>query len=356
MAASAANAGRYGIDAEGGLIDARSGRRPPHTYGFPFPEIDASDPNAGVKTMWNATVVNYKFGRLYTPFALHWIGRHGFERVVRGQVLGMAFDYQPLPLANADGTETRDLFRATSPASADGIASLTWRYTDNRPDSVWGYLPALRRVRHLTAANRSDPAYGSDITQDDGFLWLGKNQSFTWKLAGSQDVLVSTVATTHVPLVPGRKSDHGQEWRSPESFPGARFGWESDRWRGAPWFATNTVWVKRPVWIVEGHPKDRYYSYGRQIFYVDRSTFKIYYKVVYSPAGEYWKTLLNDLGIATTADGQRHVIVAALIAVDDRAHHATYTRGNAPDFITEYNSAQADAERFTVAGLLRVGK
>jgi hypothetical protein len=167
LQASAANADRYDVDEEGGLIERASGERPPHTYGFPFPEIDSADPRAGIKVMWNATVVIYKFGRLQTPFALHWIGRHGFERLVKGHAFGLAFDYQPAPLPNPERTETRDLFQALSPASVDGIGFLTWRYMDNRPDSVWGYLPSLRRVRQLTAANRSDPAYGSDITEDD---------------------------------------------------------------------------------------------------------------------------------------------------------------------------------------------
>jgi Protein of unknown function (DUF1329) len=357
LQASQANRERYDVDEEGGLVERGGHTRPPHTYGFPFPDIDPADPKAGIKIMWNASAATYKFGGLRTPFALNWIGRLGFEREVKGHALGLAFDFRATPLPNPDHTETRDLFEALSPASAEGIATLTWRYLDNRPDSVWGYAPAIRRVRQLTAANRSDPAYGSDLVQDDGLLWLGKNQSFTWKLVGSQDVLVSTAAASLVPLVPGRRWAGGQEWLSPTTFPGARFGWETPGWKGAPWLPTNMVWVKRPVWVVEGYPKDPYYSYGRQTFYLDRSTFKIYYKVIYTPAGEYWKTIFNDLGLATTPDGQqRQVIVAAAVAVDDRADHATYTRGSAPDFIVQYNSATAVPDRFTVGGLLRLGK
>jgi Protein of unknown function (DUF1329) len=355
--ASEANAGHYGIDPEGGLIDLKTGKRPPQTYGLPFPHIDPNDPAAGVEVMWDTTSVTYKFESLRTPFALHWIGRSGFERLVTGQALSFGYAFRKDPLPNPDATESRDVFEALGPASVNGIATLTWRYLDNRPDSVWGYTPSIRRVRQLTAANRSDPSYGSDLTEDDGLLWLGKNQSFTWKLVGSRDVLVPAVVTHYVPLVAGARWEGGQEWISPASFPGATFGWEDLDWKGAPWMPTNMTWVRRPVWLVEGHPKDPYYSYGRQIFYIDRSTFKIYYKVIYTPAGEYWKTLVNDLGIGTTPDGsQREVITAAIVAVDDRAQHATYTRGNAPDFLVEYNSARARPELFTVGGLLRLGK
>jgi len=357
LQASAANAGRYDVDGDGNLIDRESGVRPPHTYGFPFPHIDPQDAKAGVEILWNTSLTTYRYGRLFTPFALNWIGRNGFERVVKGQVLGIAFDFQPTAPSNPDHTETRDLFQALSPASVEGTQVLTWRYLDNRPDSVWNYLPGIRRIRQLTAADRSDPFLGSDLTQDDGLMWLGKNQSFTWKLSGAQDVLVPAVLTSYVQLVPGRQWAGGQEWKSPVDFPGARFGLETPGWTGAPWLPTNMVWVPRPVWVVEGYPKDPYYSYGRQVFYIDRTTYKIYYKVVYTPAGEYWKTIFNDLGIGVASDGApRQLIVAAAVAVDDRANHATYTKGEGPDFITEFNSARAQPELFTVNGLLRLGK
>jgi hypothetical protein len=355
--ASEANADRYDVDGDGNLIDRASGVRPPHTYGFPFPHIDPTDPHAGVKIMWDTSPATYKFGRLYTPFAINWIGRGGFERAAGGQAQSMAFDFQPRAVPNHEGTETRDLFEALSPASVEGIATLTWRYMDNRPDSVWGYMPALRRVREFTAANRSDAYLGSDLVQDDGLLWLGKHQSFSWKFVGAQDVLVGAISTNYVRLVPGKQGAEEQEWKSPADFPGARLGLDTPGWRGAPWLPTNMIWVRRPVWLVEGYPKDPYYSYGRQVFYIDQSTFKIYYKIVYTPAGEYWKTIFNDLGLGVTADGQERQVVSALIvAVDDRNDHASYTKGDAPDFIVEYHSARVRPELFTVTGLLRQGK
>jgi Protein of unknown function (DUF1329) len=357
MKASEANAGRYDVDADGGLVDRESGERPPHTYGFPFPHIDPADANAAIKIMWNTSPTTYKFGRLCAPFALNWVNRSGFERAVKGETLSIAYDFQPTSPPNPDGTETRDLFEALSPASVEGIAVLSWRYLDNRPDSVWSYVPFARRIREMTAANRSDAFLGSDLSQDDGLLWLGKHQSFRWKLAEKQDVLVPTVAPSYVRLVPGPSGPNGQEWKSPPTFPGARFGLSTVGWTGAPWLPTNMVWVKRPVWVVEGYPKDPYYNYGRQLFYIDRVTYKIYYKVIYTPSGEYWKTILQDLGIGTVPDGSmREVITAAIVAVDDRADHATYTKGNAPDFIVEYNSIRAQPEVFTVNGLLRLGK
>lgn len=342
---------------KGGLVERDSGTRPPRTYGFLFPRIDSRDPKAGIRVMWNTSCAIHKGGRFYHPFALNWVGRQGFERLVRGQVFSMAFDFQPTPPPNPDRTESRDFFEALGPASVEGIAVLTWRYLDNRPDTVWGYSPSIRRVRQLTAVNRSDPYLGSDLVLDDGLLWIGKHQSFTWQLVRAQEVLVPTVASSHVKLVRGQLRDGRQEWKSPADFPGAKFGWDTPGWTGAPWLPTNLIWVVRPVWVVEGYPKDPYYSYGRQIFYVDRETYKIYYKVIHNHAGDYWKTVFNDLGIGVTEDGrERQIVAAAVVAVDDRAGHASYVKGNAPDFIVEYGSARVQPELFTVTGLLRAGK
>ena len=49
----------------------------------------------------------------------------------------------------------------------NGMANLFIRHLDGRPDSVYAYVPAIRRVKRLSGANRSDPQMGSDMTMDD---------------------------------------------------------------------------------------------------------------------------------------------------------------------------------------------
>jgi hypothetical protein len=244
-AASEANAGRYDVDEEGTLVESASGKRPAHAYGFPFPIIAEDDPNAAIKMMWNTSFAAFKSGSLSVPFDLVWMGRNGFERTVGGRTFVLWFDGRPEPLENPDQTEVRDILLAETPASANGNATLGWRYMDARPDSVWGYSPAARRIRQLTAANRSDPAFGSDVVQDDALLWAGKHQSFNWKLVGSREMLVPSATTSYVSLEPGRSGPMGREWRSTSSFEGARFGWQTPGWGGAPWMPTNFVWVDR---------------------------------------------------------------------------------------------------------------
>jgi hypothetical protein len=357
MASAEQNAGKFDIDADGGLIDPKTGKRPEYVYGFPFPKIDPNDPKAGSKVVWNKWYPIFRSAQNYFPFAVDWVGTGGFERRITAQVSTLYYDGRQYRIPNPDSTETREIIQVLGPASVQGIVQLTWRYMDNRFDSVWSYAPALRRTRQLSSANRSDPFLGSDFVNDDSSLWFGKNQSFTWKLVGQQDVLVQTTIQKPVELIAGQKWEGGQEYTQPKTFPGAIWGWQDKEWKGAPWWAANMVWVKRPVYIIEGFPKDPYYSYGKQLFYVDRDSFTMVYKIIYDRAGQYWKTVMVDLDQAWNTDGsQRYQIVAFTLAVDDKSDHASTDPAASPENIFQFNSPRLQPDMFTVDGLLRLGK
>lgn len=358
QAASEANAGKYDIDEDGNIVDPTIGKRPKHIYGFPFPKIDPKDPKAGSKITWNRWYAIFKAGQNHFPYGVEWVGRGGFERDIRGVSNEYFFDGRPNQMPNPEGTELREFSTVESPASVEGFIQLTWRYLDNRPDSVWSYVPAMRRTRQLSSVNRSDPFLGSDFTSDDTFVWFGKNQSMTWKLIGQQDVLVQTAQADPVPLLPGPEGDGGTSWIISKDFKGATFGYETPGWKGAPWAMTNVIWVKRPAWVLEAFPKDPYYSYGRQILYADRENGLLLYKVVYDRAGEYWKLAYADMSPAWSPDGKhRYSVTIIQMAIDDRTDHAgigtgTGTKGNR----SEYNTARLHPESFAVDSLLRFGK
>ena len=47
------NKGKYDVDAEGLIVDLKTGKLPEFIDGMPFPEIDIEDPKAGQKIMYN---------------------------------------------------------------------------------------------------------------------------------------------------------------------------------------------------------------------------------------------------------------------------------------------------------------
>jgi hypothetical protein len=358
LAASEANRGRYAVDADRNVVDAKTGERPSYIFGFPFPAIDPADSDAGTKVMWNRWYTVYKRTQVSVPSHIHILGRNGLVRDVEAVTTTLAYTgREGGPLANPEGTEYREIVLQTAPTYVEGIATLTWRFPDARWDSLWVYVPLARRVRQATSANRSDALAGSDVTLDDALVWAGKNQSFTWKLVGQADILVPAMSLDPQPLHPGATWKNGREWKTGDDYVGVRWGYQAPEWTGAPWAPTNAYWVKRPVWIVEGHPLDRYYSYGRQLFYVDRGTYQAYVKVVDTPAGEYWKTVLVDLGMSCAPQRERcYPVVAMSLFVDDKNDRATATSVAGPGSTVYVNTPSLRPELFTIQGLLKTGK
>jgi hypothetical protein len=361
--ASKANAGKYDIDADGGVIDPKTGERPVHIYGFPFPNVDESDPKAGVKLMWNRWAAIYKAAQNRFPYSVEWVGEGGFERLIKGDSDELFYIGRPNELPNVEKTELREISSVVSPASVEGFLQLTWRYLDNRPDSVWSYVPAIRRTRALSSVNRSDPFLGSDFTSDDTFVWFGKNHSMEWKLVGKQDIYVIATTPDPVPMVAGPESPSGTTWKMNPIYKGMKFGHQTPGWTGAQWAPTNVKWVKRPVWVIEAFPKDPYYSYGRQVLYLDRENAQLFFKVVYNRAGEYWKLITCDFAQARSPDGNhRFVLTAVQMAIEDRTHHSGIGTGcgtqihNDKHNACEYNTYRHKPRNFAVDVLLRRGK
>ena len=69
------NKGKYDVDAEGGIVDVKTGKLPEFIDGMPFPEIDPQDPHAGEKIMYNKHYYSYAVGPIQVPFQVSWVGR-----------------------------------------------------------------------------------------------------------------------------------------------------------------------------------------------------------------------------------------------------------------------------------------
>ncbi len=65
-----------------------------------------------------------------------------------------------------DDVEKKVMF-FLSPQDVRGTSFMNWSYQDGRDDSQWIYLPALRKVKRISAENKSDYFMGSDFTYDD---------------------------------------------------------------------------------------------------------------------------------------------------------------------------------------------
>jgi Protein of unknown function (DUF1329) len=292
QAATEQNAGQLDINAIGTIVEQGSGKQPAYILGFPFPIIDPTDPKAGAKVVWNYFYRTWYFGTLHAESQLNWVGPTRLQR--RSDIEANFEYYDGVPkdqrLPNPENFSVRFLTVTVSPADLNGTAALTWRYRDSiKRDSSWAYVPALRRVRAVSPANRSDGFLGSDMSQDDGPFFDGKPEDFMWTLKGGVDQLrlVDPISL---------KGESKQVWLPTggwrENWPDLKFlGYMDSDWKGLAWAPIGGVLAKRHFWVVEGVPKDKYYLYGRLELYIDRVTFQGAWNRKFSWQGELLNTL-----------------------------------------------------------------
>jgi len=66
-----------------------------------------------------------------------------------------------------EGDIEKKIMFFTAPADVRDTSFLSWSYDDGRDDDQWIYLPALRRVKRISAGDKNDTFMGSDFTYDD---------------------------------------------------------------------------------------------------------------------------------------------------------------------------------------------
>ena len=286
------NRGRYALQPDGTIVERESGQVPDYIYGWPFPDIDAKDPQAAMKIVWNYFYTVFYGGNSRYRADLLWISRSGLDRsievdsyVKHYQGQHPRFRHQGEDKSNQQDLLSQSLSEVLSPADVAGVVSLSWRYRQpDKRDSIWTYVPAMRRVRQISPANRSDGFLGSDLSQDDGPYFDGKVQDFNWKLIGEQDLLVLFDQLSFEQKAELTKLPDGG-WRM--NIPaGPRVGFQVPSWKGAPWCPTKEILIRRPHWIVEATPKDPYYLYGKIILRFDKDIFLGSYSTKYDWKGK----------------------------------------------------------------------
>jgi hypothetical protein len=302
------NEGRFDIGADGQIVEKATGKQAEHIIGFPFPTIDPADPKAASKVLWNFFYRTWYFGTSTNESQVNWINPRNLER--RTDVTASFKYYDGIPAKyyepNPQNFSNQFLTVVHSPADVNGTAALTWRYLDpTKRDPTWSFVPALRRVRAVSPANRSDGFLGSDMSQDDGPFFDGKPEDFTWTLKGEVQQLRLVD-----PMSLEGKSEHvwlpNGGWRA--NWPDIPFiGYMDPQWSGVGWAPRTGALAKRPHWVIEGVPKDKYYLYGKMELYIDKTTFQGSWNRKFSWGGELlnvYQVMAFNPRRVTRPDGQ----------------------------------------------------
>jgi hypothetical protein len=323
--ASAANQGKYTVDAEtGGLAEAATGKIPQAIYGLPFPKIDPNDPQAGVKVIHNYRLRKMQADGSTHEFDLNDVRLSG--EVIRTVRILLSHKYYvgtsaPPPATLPDNTEMRQLGAALYPKDLEGIGVVTWRINDwTTWDTVWMYMTTIRRVRRVRSSQRGDRIPGFEVQADDADCYDNKATYFNWKLVRSAEIIGPVGGDTPYAYPLKKESPTRRTMEIPYN----PVVFETPGAKGAGWWPLKNVYVRRPVWIVEGTPKDPYYDSGKIVLYVDRELYHGYYKISFTPAGELFRTNFCGQAWGRTDDGSFAAPTALLmLGVNEKEDRAT---------------------------------
>jgi hypothetical protein len=284
---------------------------------------------------------------------LNWVTPTTFERRIEFQAQLLFYGSRfSGPIPNTDATLRKGIIAGFSPADIYGVVTLEWVYLDpKRWNSLWAYVPELRRVRPVPAFGGSENLFGSELAHDDPYLFSGKVQYFTWKLIGVQDALAPYTLPNPKAL---QRGDTGYVLANSQD--PLVMGWEKEGWKGKAWWPTNYYLVKRPVWVIEATAKDSKYAYGRQVLWIDRELYIAYYKEAYNRAGQLWRMLSNSVSVARTPEGDLSVAQPDLaLSVNELQNNATVEQPFKQGQPLKFGSGLS-SERFTTQYLQRRGK
>jgi hypothetical protein len=260
----------------------RDGSIENYSFGQPFPEIAADDPEAGAKYSWN---LDYRHDALEGRASWHftyWDNGDALPLWYKGTGWGMRLanrtDRADKPGGSFWDEEKRKGaggITVKEPHDARGIIGLGYRYLsadaprdEARSTDIWVYVPSLRRVRRISSGSRTDRIAGTDMTAEDQGGFSGIMTHFTWEHVGEADV-----------LAPIDSRLKGYPYTEDENFGPLGVSLANDEWQ------------LRRVMILEQRPKDDNHPYQKKVLWVDKQTYRVLYAAAYDRKGELWKLI-----------------------------------------------------------------
>ncbi|MDX9789147.1 MAG: DUF1329 domain-containing protein [Desulfobacterales bacterium] len=256
------NKGKAKIDTNGVMVGWEGGR--------PFPDIDAKDPQAGIKIAYNLERRYEGDDQTLEQYHLINVAADGGERDIKGAEKSWAWlnwmgrvDIEPL---GDWGPNPKKIYRCGTtvidfPYDIKGTMRLLIRYDDPRKDDdIWMYIPTMRRIRRMSGAQRQNNFAGTVMTWDDIRGFQGRPLEYEWRIIGETRVLCAALNNK----TPHKRDENGM------------------------WIAPRTM---RDCWLVDAIPKDKSYVYSKRRIWIDKECFIPWHVIVYDQQGREWKVM-----------------------------------------------------------------
>jgi hypothetical protein len=243
-----------------------------YVAGSPFP--NPSEPQKGYKILvdfWYRSIPYLYCGTddyQYLINSAHQVTSARYEDVFR-RLSHISDSTQPITDPRAQGIDYSQFSMVLAPEQQRYTAFLTIYYIDPaKAEDVYIFVPQLRRVLRGSTNSRCAPVAGSDFTPDDFTGFSGGIARFQAEYLRDQRILTLTNSDPH---------RYGQLANYyPLYFPKPEVG----------------KWETRDTYVIDTRrisSQKSGYCYGKQIMYVDKSTFVIFWKDIYDPHMKLFK-------------------------------------------------------------------
>jgi len=160
----------------------------------------------------------------------------------------------------SDDVAYKDLVMFTAPSQVKGLATLTWTYMNpKRQQDSWLWVPSLKKIRKISAANADDSFLGADFTNED--ILTRKFDDETYKLLRE------------------------------ENFKGYTCEYNK-----------KTYFKDAPCYVIECTPKRSPWNYSKRTLWVDKNTGGGIYEEMYDPNGKLYKIIFKEYALYKVGD------------------------------------------------------
>lgn len=292
------NKGRATLDNEGRIQNYDGGYIP-----FHGDTIKEDDPQAGLKIAYNVYYGGRNNDDHNYSHSDSIVDRNWNERLTHGSwvetsITGRKF-VEPMPSIPGNDKDIHriQIFGWANPYDIRGIIALLYRYEDPlKWDDQWLYIPAIRRARRMSAAQRQDSTgVGDDATFDDLLCWYGKPLQYEWEYKGRRESIVQRMCRPLSVYKPKQVTGFDDYYQ------------------------------KVNCYVVEGRPKESVFGphiYSKLWLLVDPDTWWFLVCEYYDKRGNFWKSMQDFTCLAEPDKSYR--VVNPLELDWQRKHHSDH--------------------------------
>jgi hypothetical protein len=266
------NVGKARIRDDGSLQGYEGGR--------PFPRIDSSDPQAGLKLAWNFRYhETIDSAQSWGEFRiLDSTGRQVRDvEFYYALAYGMYRDDAKANLWQDERVYFKELYQCLAPEDVKNQMRLKFRYDDDRSSDLnFAYMPEVKKVRQVNVDPR-ERMMSSELLNEDFYGFWGYLHEYDWRFLGRATLL----APVAVKAATATFDAHN--------------GYPADRWE------------PRQMLLLEGTPKTPNHPYAKRVLFIDEQMAVPLYVFTYDREGKHYKTIFTLYGDPAFSPGNEHV-------------------------------------------------